>query len=68
MNGHRSVTPSTAFRVARVLDVAVDDLLAGRFLPPGACPHCGHIPDFVEENTVVEDRTRPLPGGGLKLV
>lgn len=33
MNGHRSVTPSTAFRVARLLGVMVDDLLVGRFLP-----------------------------------
>lgn len=44
MNGQRAVTPSTAFRVPRFLDVPVDDLLAGRFLPPGACPRCGHVP------------------------
>ena len=30
-----------AFRVARLAKVGVDDVLAGRFPPPGTCPHCG---------------------------
>jgi hypothetical protein len=38
----RTVTASTAVRVARLASVGVDDLLAGRFPPPGTCPHCGH--------------------------
>ena len=33
---------SMAVRVARLAGVGVDDLLAGRFPPPGMCPHCGH--------------------------
>lgn len=32
-----------AFRVARLAKVSVDDLLTGKFPPPNACPHCGHI-------------------------
>lgn len=64
----RSVTASLAFRVARLADVSVDDLLAGRFLPPGACPKCGHLPDFADESTVVEDSPRPPIGGGLRVV
>lgn len=67
VNGRRAVTASMALRVARLLDASVDDLLAGRFLP-GACPHCGHVPDFADEPTAIEDVPRPAPGGGLKLV
>lgn len=33
---------SLAVRVARFAGVGVDDVLAGRFPPPGTCPHCGH--------------------------
>jgi hypothetical protein len=36
---------SVAFRVARLAGIGVDDLLAGRFPPPGMCPHCGHASD-----------------------
>lgn len=67
VNGRRPVTASMVFRVARLLDASVDDLLAGRFLP-GACPRCGYLPDFADESTVVEDGPRPTPGGGLKVV
>ncbi len=68
VNGRRAVTASLALRVARLLDASVDDLLAGRFLL-GACPHCGHMPDFADEPTTVgEDAPRPPTGGGLKLV
>ena len=38
----RTVSPTVAFRVARLAGTSVDDLLAGRFPPPGTCPHCGH--------------------------
>jgi hypothetical protein len=31
-----------AFRVARLATVTVDDLITGKFSPPGICPHCGH--------------------------
>ena len=33
---------SLAVRVARLASVGVDDVLAGRFPPPGVCRHCGH--------------------------
>lgn len=39
----QAVTANLAFRLARVAGVSVDDLLAGRFPPPGACPHCGRL-------------------------
>jgi hypothetical protein len=43
--------------VARLIEVGVDDLLAGRHLSSRVCPHCGHPPDdFVDEETVVTDR------------
>lgn len=37
----RAVSASLAVRVARLAGVGVDDVLAGRFPPPGTCPHCG---------------------------
>lgn len=40
--GRTVVTPTLTFRIARLVKVGVDDLLAGRFPPPGTCPHCGH--------------------------
>lgn len=66
-NRGRGVSASMALRVARVAGVPVDDLLGGRYLP-GACPHCGHLPDFAEDPTVVEDAPLPEPTAGLKLV
>ena len=58
--GEKSVSASLAFRVARLLNVMVDDLLVGKFVPPGACPNCGHViaSDFKDENTVVEHEAR----------
>jgi hypothetical protein len=40
--GGRRISPTLAFRVARLAGVSVDDVLAGRFPAPGTCPHCGH--------------------------
>jgi hypothetical protein len=37
------VSASLAVRVARLVKVGIDDLLAGKYPPPGACPHCGHV-------------------------
>lgn len=53
-----------ALRAARLLGVMVDDLLVGRFLPPGACPNCGHVitSDFKDESTIVEEAQRPAAG------
>lgn len=71
----RSVSASMALRVARLIDVSIDDLLAGRHRP-GACSKCGHVPsyipaqisDFVDDDTMVRDEPQPPPSGGLKLM
>jgi plasmid maintenance system antidote protein VapI len=44
MDGKESVSPTMAFRLARLAAVGVDDLLAGRYPVPGTCPHCGRGP------------------------
>lgn len=62
----RDVTAKLAYSVARLTDVSIDDLLAGRLLSPRTCTHCGRPPDdFAEEETVVEERPREAV---LKLV
>lgn len=70
-DGAFEAKPVTALRVAYFLEMAPADLLNGRFAP-GACPRCGHIPDFADEPTKVEDtppeRPAPVPRGGLRLV
>jgi len=68
MRGRDAVSAGLAIRVARLLNVMVDDLLVGKFLPPGACPNCGHIitADFKDEGTVVENE--PRKQADLKLV
>jgi hypothetical protein len=38
----RVASASMAVRVARLAEVGVDDLLAGKYPPAGTCPHCGH--------------------------
>jgi len=59
VSGRRNVTASLAVRVARLVEVSIDDLLAGKTLPPRTCPHCGRAPDeFGNEETVVEDVPR----------
>jgi plasmid maintenance system antidote protein VapI len=40
--GRRGVSAGLAVRVARLARTGIDDLLAGRSLPLGACPNCGH--------------------------
>lgn len=57
MDGTSGVSASMALRVARLAEVPMDDLLAGRYVP-GACPRCGYMPDFSDEHTAVEDRPR----------
>ena len=39
--GVNHVSASMAFRVARLTAVGFDDLVAGKYPPEGACPHCG---------------------------
>jgi plasmid maintenance system antidote protein VapI len=36
------VSVHMVFRIARLAGVSVEDVISGRFPPPGACPHCGH--------------------------
>lgn len=56
-HGRRSVTARLAIRVARLIEVGVDELLAGQHMSSRVCPHCGHPPDdFVDEETVVNDQ------------
>jgi hypothetical protein len=56
LRGGRDVTANLAYSVARVADVLIDDLLAGAWLSPRTCPHCGRPPDdFHDEETVVEN-------------
>ena len=53
--GRRGVTPALALRVARLAGVPMEELLAGQWLSPRTCPHCGHPPDdFVDEDTRIE--------------
>ena len=70
LSGKAAVSASLAIRVARLAGVMVDDLLVGKFLPPGACPNCGHVvtSDFEDENTVVEDARCQASGTALTLV
>jgi hypothetical protein len=37
------ISARLAFRVARLAGVGVDDVLTGKYPPPGTCPHCGHV-------------------------
>ena len=69
IRGSDPVSASLAFRVARLAGVMIDDLLVGKFLPPGACPNCGHVitSDFKDENTVAEEAPR-ITAAGLSLV
>jgi hypothetical protein len=49
-----SIGPTLAFRIAKLADVKIDDVLTGEMLPKGTCPHCGRVPDFVDDETHVE--------------
>jgi hypothetical protein len=35
------VSVTIAFRVAKVLDASIYDVITGTALPPGTCKHCG---------------------------
>lgn len=41
--GH-GVSANLALRLSRMAGVSLEDLIAGKFPPVGACPHCGHCP------------------------
>jgi hypothetical protein len=38
----KAVSASLAIRISKLVNVGVDDLLGGKFPPPGTCPYCGH--------------------------
>jgi hypothetical protein len=38
----RAPTPILAFRLAKLVEVGVDDVLTGKYPPAGTCAHCGH--------------------------
>jgi hypothetical protein len=38
-----AATVDLAFRIARIIGVGIDDVLAGRYVPDGMCPHCGGL-------------------------
>lgn len=53
--GKRAMTSARALRVARVVGIPMDELLAGQWLSARVCSHCGQPPeDFTDEETVVE--------------
>jgi len=67
----RCATAGMAIRIARFVEVSVDELLAGEWLSSRTCPHCGHPPDdFVDEPTVVTEMpavsTLKMTDGGKK--
>jgi hypothetical protein len=47
-------SPAMVFRVARMAGVGLDDVLAGKYPPPGVCPHCGHRRDDDAHGTRAE--------------
>ncbi len=53
-SGRRAVGARMAFIVSRFVDVPMDDLITGKYVPEGTCPHCGRAPDFTDEDTVAE--------------
>jgi hypothetical protein len=43
--GHKTVTASMAVKVARMVNLGIDQVLAGAFPPPNSCPLCcGGLP------------------------
>ncbi len=54
------ISASLAVRIARFVKVGVDDLLAGKYPPAGACPHCGHVasaedPELITGGASIEE-------------
>jgi hypothetical protein len=41
-------SPPTAYRVARLAGLSVDDVLTGTYPPAGTCAHCGHRKEDAE--------------------
>jgi len=45
MFGRCEVSVVIAFRVAKLLDASIYDVIAGRAVPDGTCTHCGKEPN-----------------------
>lgn len=45
LQGRTEPSVTIAFRIAKMLDVSLHDVLAGTALPPGTCKHCGRAND-----------------------
>lgn len=60
MAAGRTVTAGLAVRIARLVSVGVDDVLAGRFPEPGTCAHCGHRADAQEQSLTI-GQLSPIP-------
>jgi hypothetical protein len=43
--GRTDVSTTIAFRVAKLLEVSLHDVLQGSALPKKTCPHCGKVVD-----------------------
>lgn len=41
--GRTEVSTTIAFRIAKLLEVALHDVLQGLALPKPTCPHCGKV-------------------------
>jgi hypothetical protein len=41
LQGRSEVSVTIAFRIAKMMDVSLHDVLTGTALPPGTCKHCG---------------------------
>ncbi|MGH7633616.1 MAG: hypothetical protein ACRENC_07785 [Gemmatimonadaceae bacterium] len=44
MSGRCEISVVIAFRAAKVLQVSIYDVIAGRAVPAGTCAHCGKEP------------------------
>ena len=43
--GRSEVTTTIAFRIAKLLEVSLHDVLNGTAMPKSTCPHCGRAID-----------------------
>jgi hypothetical protein len=54
--GRDAVSPLMVLRVARLIGIGLDDLLAGKYPVPGMCPHCGCVPPASNQFPILLDR------------
>ena len=43
--GRTEVSTTIAFRIARLLELSLHDVIQGTALPKNTCPHCGRVID-----------------------